>query len=286
MNYYAVAKGHQTGIFNTWDECKVNTNGYKGALYKKFSNEADAKQYIESNTQTKSAFDVLITPKSVKKIIEIEESMFIPDYYVYTDGACSNNGQENAMAGIGIYFGENDTRNVSRQIKGKQTNNTAELQAIIQLYNIIKDDIVNKRKICIVSDSEYAIRCATEYGEKHHSKGWKKDIPNKDMVKEVYELYKGLDNVKFVHIMAHTDKIDNHSMGNDGADKLANTAIGLDSCPYAKEKLYLSVPFIKKDIVKGLGGKWDASKKLWYIFDNSDNKEHVLKLFNVIPLAT
>ena len=84
--------------------------------------------------------------------------------------------------------------------------------------------------------------------------------------------------------MAHTDKLDTHSMGNDGADKLANAAIGLDNCPYAKQtqKLYLSVPFIKKDIVKGLGGRWDADKKLWYIYDNSETKDSVLKLFSVV----
>lgn len=35
--------------------------------------------------------------------------------------------------------------------------------------------------------------------------------------------------------MAHTGKMDIHSIGNDGADKLANKAIGLDEC---YEKLY------------------------------------------------
>ena len=45
---------------------------------------------------------------------------------VFTDGGCSHNGSKNAKAGIGIYFGEGDIRNVSKQIQGKQTNNTAE----------------------------------------------------------------------------------------------------------------------------------------------------------------
>ena len=34
---------------------------------------------------------------------------------VFTDGACRNNGKQNAIAGIGVYFGENDIRNVSRK---------------------------------------------------------------------------------------------------------------------------------------------------------------------------
>ena len=44
-------------------------------------------------------------------------------FSVYTDGACSRNGTKNACAGIGIYFGKNDPRNVSRRLIGKQTNN-------------------------------------------------------------------------------------------------------------------------------------------------------------------
>ena len=34
--------------------------------------------------------------------LETNEEIIESDYYVYTDGACSNNGRENAMAGIGI----------------------------------------------------------------------------------------------------------------------------------------------------------------------------------------
>ena len=45
---------------------------------------------------------------------------------VYTDGACSNNGQRGAKAGLGVYFGTDDPRNCAQRIEGKQTNNTAE----------------------------------------------------------------------------------------------------------------------------------------------------------------
>ena len=153
------------------------------------------------------------------------------DYYVYTDGACSNNGKASACAGIGIFFGKYDPRNVSRKVVGKQTNNTAELTAIIETYPIIYPDLVDGKKIVIASDSEYAIKCATSYGEKCSKIGWKKEIPNLELVKTLYELYVGTC-VQFIHVRAHTDKNDVHSIGNDQADKLANQAIGLDTCPY------------------------------------------------------
>ena len=63
---------------------------------------------------------------------------------IYTDGACTNNGRKNAKAGYGIYFGENDPRNTSGLIEGiKQTNNVAELTAILYVYDIVSDEINN-----------------------------------------------------------------------------------------------------------------------------------------------
>lgn len=248
MSFYAIARGRTPGIVSSWAECKALVDGFPGARYKKFTTIGEATAFLTENGTAKvsksveevsphlpSAFDVLMKPKVRKGRAvaeEVQNSTFDADYYVYTDGSCSNNGQRNAMAGIGIYFGENDPRNVSQRVLGRQTNNTAEVGAIIHLHKIIKDDIQSGKRIGIVSDSEYAIRCVTSYGKKCEEKGWP-DIPNRDLVKELYELYKGLSNVKFFHIMAHTEKKDIHSVGNDGADKLANAAIGLDACPYA-----------------------------------------------------
>ena len=201
MVFYAVANGRQIGIFSTWPECKKQVNGYPNPKYKKFESEEDAKQFILD-----------------KKVDE-------PDYYVYTDGACSKNGYKGACAGIGIYFGEGDIRNVSKKIIGKQTNNTAELGAMIELYGIIEKDIKNGKRIVVVSDSLYAIRCVTTYGKKCCKDGWKKDIPNKEMVKIGYEMYCDKDNVTFVHCKAHTKNDDVHSIGNYNADLLATQSL-------------------------------------------------------------
>ncbi|KAJ1743431.1 hypothetical protein LPJ78_001418, partial [Coemansia sp. RSA 989] len=50
----------------------------------------------------------------------------------YTDGSCINNGLPNASAGIGVYFGPGDNRNVSYMVNGPQTSSRAELEAIRQ----------------------------------------------------------------------------------------------------------------------------------------------------------
>lgn len=47
---YAVRKGHRTGIFETWDECKAAVDGFPGAEYKSFSNRAEAEVYLFGKT--------------------------------------------------------------------------------------------------------------------------------------------------------------------------------------------------------------------------------------------
>ena len=215
MPFYAVAKGKTTGIFNTWDSCKQQTIGFKGAIYKKFETKEQAEKFIEKNTIDETSIAAPV------------------DYYVYTDGACSKNGKLNAAAGIGIFFGQNDPRNVSKRIAGKQTNNTAELSAVVEAYNIIEEDISAGKQIVIVTDSIYAIRCATTYGEKMKLSGYKnakgEPIPNRELVKKAHELYENKDNVRFLHCLAHTLKKDAHSIGNKWADKLATDATRISS---------------------------------------------------------
>ena len=281
MTFYAVANGRTIGIFLNWNDCNNSVKKYKNALYKKFNTKEEADNFIKVNEKNIDDINNNIQNHNIIVNSKDDNIVFNPDYYVYTDGACSNNGKDNALAGIGIFFGINDNRNISKKIEGKQTNNTAELTAIIETYYIIENDIINGKKIAIVSDSEYAIKCVSSYGEKCYKKGWNVDIPNKELVKTAYEMYKDKLNIQFIHIKAHTHNTDIHSFGNDNADKLANIAIGLESCPYnTSTKIYLIIPFIKKDEIKKLGGLWDADKKKWFVYDNNKNIDKILTIFS------
>jgi len=267
MTFYAVARGRKTGIFNNWSDCNSSIYLYKNPIYRKFSSQLEAEEYLQKASSC--------TEPSLDHIF---------DYYVYTDGACIHNGKPNANASIGIYFAEGDVRNVSEKVMGKQSNNVAELTAIIKAYSIIENDIKEGKNICIVTDSEYALKCINNYGKKMANKNWSEDIPNKELVKQIYECFFDKKNVQFMHINSHTNNTDIHSIGNSWADKLANQALSLS--PFHKIsnekaiKIYLCVPYESKDEAKSLGCMWDFKKKLWYLFDNNPNKDKLFKLFD------
>lgn len=193
--YYSVFKGFNKGIYKSWKECEKEVKGYKGAIYKKFKLESDA---------------ILFLNNGVKK----EETNIIK---VYTDGSCINNGKEGSVGGIGIFFGDEDKRNVSRKLNlEKVTNNIAELSALSEALSILKNEV---RNVIIYTDSKYCILCCTSYGDKQRLKDWSDNIPNKDLVMEVYNKYREKDNIRLEYVMGHSNIYE-----NEMADKLAREA--------------------------------------------------------------
>lgn len=151
---------------------------------------------------------------------------------VYTDGSCSDNGLVNARAGIGIWFGDNDKRNLSLELKGNNlTNNIAELTAILYVFKLLKNEIKNNESIIIYSDSKYSIDSITKWAKNWEKDGWKKkdnsEIKNLDLIKKLYKYFNKYNNVKLNYIKAHTNFNDEHSIGNDNADTLAGEAIDI-----------------------------------------------------------
>jgi len=198
------------------------------------------------------------------------------DYYVYTDGACSNNGKPNAKAGYGVYFGKDDYRNVSKKVEGKQSNNTGELMALIEAYRIIENDVKEGKKITVFTDSKYCLLCLGSYGDKCSNTEWNKDIPNKELVRTLYDSYKN-SGVIVKHVLAHTGKQDEHSKGNAEADRLANEGIGVFT--KREEVIFLNVPYSLKEEAKKLGAKWNPKKKKWYIEPNNVNKNILIEKY-------
>jgi ribonuclease HI len=147
--------------------------------------------------------------------------------HIFTDGSCINNGKKNSKGGIGVFFGDNDDRNVSRELTcDKITNQVAELTAISVALDIVKDsnDIVY-----IYSDSSYCINIFVNWIKSWEKNNWKKkdgEIKNLELIKEIYSKLKNL-TVIFKHVRSHCKEPEKTSSdyytwyGNFQADKLA-----------------------------------------------------------------
>jgi ribonuclease HI len=228
------------------------------------------------------------------------------DNCVYIDGSCINNGKVNARAGYGVFFDYNDARNESGVVKGKQSNNTGELTALIRALEILKKDIEDKKSINIYTDSEYVIKCSGSYGAKLAKNNWKTESdkvpPNLKLLQKIYELYSPHKKTTKIHyIKAHTDLQDKHSIGNSEADKLANMAVNgiLEEdkirenshvslvqvpVPVVYIKNYIDISYNHKDSAKKLGAKWDINKKKWYYEDNL-KEDNIISIKELVELS-
>lgn len=142
---------------------------------------------------------------------------------IYTDGACPHNGSKKARMGIGVYFSKKNKISIpsvsSSLMIDKPTNNRAELSAIEKALRLCKENNISD-KIIIYTDSEYSIKSITLWYPDWLMKNKLKDKKNVDLLEMIHLLYSEMD-VKLNHIRSHTGLTDEHSKGNEMADRLA-----------------------------------------------------------------
>jgi ribonuclease HI len=139
---------------------------------------------------------------------------------VFTDGSSFCNGAKDKSkrkGGIGVFFGDDDQRNVSQPFTiGEITNQRTELYACIKALEVLHDC---NQQIEINTDSEYTINCITKWYRGWEANKWKnakkQPVKNQDLIKQLYQLYKS-KKVKFQHVRGHKG-----IYGNEMADKLA-----------------------------------------------------------------
>lgn len=161
---------------------------------------------------------------------------------VYTDGACPSNGKDGAVAGIGVFFGQDDFRNVMRAIDfseyGGITNNIAELAAVDAALQAIIDyefEMVSTgcrgddRLYFVYSDSRYVLDVINIYGALWAVRNWTKidgkPVKNLGLVRSVLFKARALEKigvaVEYRHVAAHCG-----IFGNEAANAFAQAAVG------------------------------------------------------------
>ncbi|SHI73288.1 viroplasmin family protein [Algibacter luteus] len=147
--YYTVWKGHKTGVFETWDDCKAQISNFEGAQYKSFLTFEAAKKALKGNYK-----DYIGKNKSLKsELTEVQlKKIGQPNYNsISVDAASSGNPGKMEYRGV-------DTKTKEQLfIQGpfeEGTNNIGEFLAIVHGLALLKKN--NSDRI-IYTDSKTAI---------------------------------------------------------------------------------------------------------------------------------
>lgn len=197
--YYAVKNGRRVGIFKSWEECREQVDGYSGAEYKGFKNEADARAYMGENEQL-SLFDDEPMPENTAVAYtdgsyNIETTEFSYGAVIFANGAETQLSEKFCDSELA------SMRNVAGEIKG------AEAVMRFCLNNGIKE-------LDLYYDYEGVEKWCT--GE------WKTNKAGTIAYKRFYDSIKDKLNVTFNKVKSHSG-----DTYNDIADSLAKEVLGL-----------------------------------------------------------
>ena len=194
--FYAVKKGKCVGIYNTWDECKSQVNGFSGAEYKSFLTMDEAKDYIYGK----------------KEMVIKDESNLVE---AYVDGSYEHCIRE---YGSGVVILKNGEVQKTYSEKGNE-------ESLVTMRNVAGEIEAAKIAMAYCLDKNIGnliLYFDYEGIEKWCTGVWKTNKIGTINYKKYYDSIKDKLNVKFVKVKAHSG-----NKYNEEADKLAKKAIGL-----------------------------------------------------------
>ncbi len=204
LKYYAVYRGKSGApkIFTSWDECKKEVIGFKGAIYKSFTSEKEAINFIALNSEGKSTGSDIVE--------ENEEGLFI-----YVDGSFSVEKGNYSFGLVAVLDGK-----IIHGDKGQGFDSEA-----VALRNVSGEVLGAKMAVEFAINKGYKeVTIAYDYqGVESWALGtWKR---NNRITSEYHEFMQNRMKdikIKFKKIKGHSgDKF------NDMADKLAKEALGI-----------------------------------------------------------
>ena len=202
--YYAVKKGKTPGIYLEWDDCKAQTEGYSGAIYKSFQSIEEAENFVRGI----AAFDGGSCEAGGAEAEPVDDDTAV----AYVDGSYNVTTGEYSCGVVFLYEGKEETmaqkgedeemaqmRNVAGEILGSQ----------LAMELAVRRGI---RKIKIYHDYQgIASWCLGE---------WKTNKEGTKAYKKYYDSVQDKLQVTFVKVKGHSG--DHY---NDMADELAKSVI-------------------------------------------------------------
>ncbi|MCI5605048.1 MAG: ribonuclease H family protein [Clostridia bacterium] len=196
--YYAVKNGRHTGIYETWDECREQVNGYSGAEYKSFSNYSDAASYIGGQI---SLFD--------------EPNFSENTVVAYVDGSYNIHTRQFAYGVVIFHDG--------KELTFSQSFSDPELASMRNVAGEIKG-AEKAMQYCAENNlSSLEIYYDYEGIEKWCTGAWKTNKSGTIAYKKFYDEISKSVKISFNKVKGHSgDKY------NDMADRLAKDALGIE----------------------------------------------------------
>ena len=192
--FYAVKKGKKTGIFSTWDECKEQVTGFKGAVYKSFKTLSEAEAFLERNEE---------------KNKNIEE---VDGVYAYIDGSFD---RVSGIYGSGVVIVDGDEKYEYKHAGNRE--DYAQLHNVageLEAAKFVMWYAVDKKIKEITLFYDYQGIEAWAVGD------WKANLPYTQDYVKFYNKVKSAVKVNFVKVKAHTG-----IELNEVVEKLAKEAI-------------------------------------------------------------
>jgi ribonuclease HI len=195
--FYAVRVGNEPGIYESWEECKKNIDGYRNAQYKAFATREEALAYLNNEDITKQHKSLA---KESNTVIAYVDGSYSESASKYSFGCIliTPQGEVIKKSGLGDDPKALLIRNVAGELQGA-------MYAVKTAYELGYSRVLIRHDYIGIA--------------KWHSKEWKaKDEVAKIYVEYMEKLGKSIE-IDFEKVQAHSgDKY------NEEADKLARSA--------------------------------------------------------------
>lgn len=195
IKFYAVRKGLIPGVYDTWDECKSQVDGFSGAEYKSFGTFEEAEAYI-------------------KKESNCELNLANKDLIAYVDGSYNNKTKEYSF-GVVLICDNTVVETISRKGTSEDAATMRNVAGEIGGACAAIKFAAEKRAKTLVIYYDY------EGIGKWADRKWKTNNKYTKAYADIVAKARKCFKIKFIKVKSHSgDKY------NDYADKLAKKALG------------------------------------------------------------
>ncbi|XP_065217069.1 uncharacterized protein LOC135843204 [Planococcus citri] len=208
-------------VWGIEDEFSANMPTKLAKLNSKYLLKKLQQDQIEKNPKSVTTETLMEKPMELSNLIRDEDGY----YWAAVDGACSNNGSSDAIAGIGVAWTPTGEFNISERVdhpRYRNTNNLAEAIALCKAMKVMLKLGAKRGKI--FSDSCYLTTAINYNVEKWKINNWKnaskKPVVHREIFQEILELKEKFEKFELKHTPARSFDRNNHA-----ADKLARKAV-------------------------------------------------------------